>query len=77
MYPLSAPKQTFARIDYLRQDERLMDKKGTHNVNFIVKNWTKRLCRKRARVVIGSENMYAYDGRGEQLQGMPLTYCMM
>ena len=37
MYPLSAPKQTFARIDYLRQDERLMDKKGTHNVNFISK----------------------------------------
>ena len=54
-----------------------MDKKGTHNVNFIVKNWTKRLYRKRARVVIGSENMYAYDGRGEQLQGMPLTHSMM
>ena len=70
-------KTTFARIDFLRQDERLVDKKGTHNVNFIAKNWTKRLCRKRVRVVIGSEKLYACDGKGEQLQGMPLTYCMM
>ena len=31
-YPLLAPKQTFARIDFLRQGERLVDKKGTHNV---------------------------------------------
>jgi hypothetical protein len=54
-----------------------MDKKGTHNVNFIAKNWTKRLCRKRARVVIGSEKLYACDGKGELLQGMPLTYGMM
>ena len=36
-YPLLAPKQTFARIDFLRQGERLVDKKGTHNVKFITK----------------------------------------
>ena len=30
-------KTTFARIDFLRQDERLVDKKGTHNVKFITK----------------------------------------
>jgi len=29
---LFASKQTFARIDFLRQDERLVRKKGTHNV---------------------------------------------
>ena len=29
---LFASKQTFARIDFLRQGERLVDKKGTHNV---------------------------------------------
>ena len=30
--PLWASKQTFARIDFLRQGGRLVDKKGTHNV---------------------------------------------
>ena len=30
--PLLAPKQTFARIDFLRQGGRLVDKKSTHNV---------------------------------------------
>ena len=30
--PLFAPKQTFARFDFLRQGERLVDKNGTHNV---------------------------------------------
>ncbi len=30
--PLFASKQTFARIYFLRQGERLVDKKGTHNV---------------------------------------------
>ena len=30
-------KTTFARIDFLRQDERLVDKKGAHNVKFIAK----------------------------------------
>ena len=30
--PLWASKQTSARIDFLRQGGRLVDKKGTHNV---------------------------------------------
>ncbi len=38
-YPLLASKQTFARIDFLRQGERLVDKKGIHNV----KNCTEKL----------------------------------
>jgi len=37
-YPRFTSKPTFARIDFLRQDERLVDKKGTHNVKFITKN---------------------------------------
>ena len=30
-------KKTFARIDFLSQDGRLVDEKGTHNVKFITK----------------------------------------
>ena len=37
-YPRFTSKPTFARIDFLRQDERLVDKKGTHNVKFVAKN---------------------------------------
>ena len=36
-----ASKQTFARIDFLRRGERLVDKKGTHNVKFLTKNQIK------------------------------------
>ena len=39
--PLFASKQTFARIDYLWQGERLVDGKGTHNVKKRSKNITK------------------------------------
>ena len=39
--PLFASKQTFARIDFLRQGERLVDGKGTHNVKKCSKNITK------------------------------------
>ncbi len=37
-YPLFASKQTFARIDFLRYGERLVDKKATFCVKFITKN---------------------------------------
>ena len=40
-YPLFASKQTFARIDFLRQGGRLVDEKGTHNVKFIAEKLTK------------------------------------
>ena len=39
--PLFAPKPTFARIDFLRQGERLVDGKGAHNVKKRSKNITK------------------------------------
>ncbi len=43
MYMLNffASKQTFARIDFLRQGVRLMSGKGTHNVKFLTENQTK------------------------------------
>ena len=39
-YPLFASKQTFARIDFLRQGGRLVDKKGTHNIKFLTRKLT-------------------------------------
>ena len=42
MLPPFASKQTFARIDFLQQDRRLVDEKGTHNVKFLAKNQTKK-----------------------------------
>ena len=38
---LFASKQTFARIDFLRQGWRLVDKKGTHSVKFPTEKFTK------------------------------------
>ena len=38
--PLFASKQTFARINFLRQGARLVDKKGTHNVKFLAEKLT-------------------------------------
>ena len=40
-YLLWASKQTFARIEYLRQGERLVDKNGTYGVKFLAENLTK------------------------------------
>ena len=39
--PHFASKQTFARIDFLRQGERLVSRKGTQNVKILAKNKTK------------------------------------
>ena len=40
-YPLFASKQTSARIDFLRQGERLVNEKGTYYVKFLTENQTK------------------------------------
>ncbi len=40
-YLLLMPKQTSARIDFLRQGERLVDKKGTYNVKMLAEKLTK------------------------------------
>ena len=73
MPPLFASKQTFARIDFLRQGERLVDEKGTYYVKFLAKNQTKQARSKHARVGNGKENTYACGGQRERLQGMLLT----
>ena len=74
MPPLFASKQTFARIDFLRQGERLVDEKGTYYVKFLTKNQTKQARCKPARVGNGKEDTYACGGQRERLQGMLLTY---
>ena len=38
--PLLASKQTSARIDFLRQGERVVGKNGTHNVKIRVEKLT-------------------------------------
>ena len=38
--PLFAPKQTFARIDFLRQGGQLVDKKATFSVKFLAEKFT-------------------------------------
>ena len=73
MPPLFVSKQTFARIDFLRQGERLVDEKGTYYVKFLTENQTKRTCGKHARVGNGKEDTYACGGQRERLQGMLLT----
>ena len=40
MQPPFASKPTLARIDFLRQGERLVSKKGTHNVKICAENKT-------------------------------------
>ena len=40
-HPLLAPKQTFARIDFLRSNGQLVDSKGTHNVKIYAEKKTK------------------------------------
>ena len=40
-HPHFASKPSLAKIDFLRQGERLVDGKGTHNVKFLTENQTK------------------------------------
>ena len=49
--PLVASKQTFARIDFLRPSELLVDKKGTLCVKFSAEKWTKQNKSTRDRAV--------------------------
>ena len=58
--PLVASKQTFARIDFLRPSEQLVDKNGTLCVKFLAKKWTK-------------QNKSARDKAVDELPNKPLT----
>ena len=57
MLPIFASKLTFARIDFLRQGERLVDKKALIMLNLLLKTVQNELCRKHARVGNDTENM--------------------
>ena len=60
MLPFLASKQTFARIDFLRQGGRLVDEKGIHNVKFLAENCTKRRLSHICTHGNGTENMYLF-----------------
>ena len=68
--PLLVSNQTFARIDFLRQGMRLVDRNGTHNVKIRTENETKCGWTTCLRMANGTYNMYAYDRQHEWLQGM-------
>ena len=72
-YPLFAPKQTFERIEFLRQCGRLVSGKGSNNVKILAENKTKQLCRMHARIGNETENTCAYHYQRERLQGLLLT----
>jgi len=40
MLTLFASTPTFARIEFLRLGERLVNEKGTHNVKILAEKWT-------------------------------------
>ncbi len=54
-YPLLMPKQTSARIDFLRQGERLVDRKGTYNVKILAEKLTKMRRRRACQLRIYSQ----------------------
>ena len=54
----------------MRQGERLVHEKGTHNVKFLTENYTKQMCGRHERVCNGTKGMYACDGQRERLWGM-------
>jgi len=71
-YPLFAPKQTFARIEFLRQCGLLVSRKGSNNVKILAENKTKKqLCRMHARIGNETENTCAYHYQCVRLQGLP------
>ena len=72
-YPPFAPKQAFARIDFLRQCERLVSRKGSNNVKILAENKTKNNYAPCTRIGNETENTYAYYYQCVRLQGLLLT----
>ena len=68
--PLSAPKQTSARIDFLRQGGRLVDGKGTFCVKFLAESLTKAVMLSIHLWATARKNTYAYNRQCEQLQSL-------
>ena len=68
--PLLAPKQTFARIVFLRQGERLVDGKGTFCVKFLAESLTKAFVSPTRLWATSPKSTYAYNRQCERLQSL-------
>ena len=69
-YTFFASKQTFARIDFLRQVGDWWTKKALRMLNFLLKIRQKNDCHIYTRRGSGMGNTYTYKRQGERLQGM-------
>ena len=72
MLPLFCIKTNLRENRFFAARLAIGDEKGSHNVKFITKNWTKTY-RKHSQVGCGAENMSAYNDQRGRLWGMPLT----
>ena len=73
MPPLFASKTTFARIVFLRQGERLADKKDTQNVKFHTENKTKQIGLRTREKETETASTYVYKRQRKRLPHMQLT----
>ena len=71
--PLLAPKQTFARIVFLRQGGRLVDGKSTFCVKFPAESLTKVFVSPTRLWATPPKSTYAYKHQRERLQGIQPT----
>ena len=77
MPPFFTSKQTFARIDYLRQGGRLVNRSGTHNVKILTKNQTKHNYVVCARMATASKKMYVCYTTTSTLQCLVLPQTVL
>ena len=77
MPPFFTSKQTFARIDYLRQGGRLVNRSGTHNVKIPTRNQTKHNYVVCARMATASKKMYVCYTTTSTLQCLVLTQTVL
>jgi len=71
MPPLFCIKTNLRENRFFAARLAIGDEKGSHNVKFLTKNWT-RMYSKYTRVDNGVESMYAYNGLREWVQCMLL-----
>ena len=69
-------KQTFARIDFLRQGGRLVSRKGTHNVKILTENKTIVVASCAREWANGMESTHVYVRQSQWLQGMQINWCI-
>ena len=69
-YPLLASKQTFARIDFLRQGGQLVDRNGSFCVKFLAESLTKAFVPPTRLWATARKSTYAYNHQRERLQSL-------